>query len=641
MKFSLLSAEEIQLFRQRMNLILLGLAACLAVLVLRLAYLQVWQGSYYAEVATGNRIRVVPKEAPRGLVYDRTGELLAYNRPAFNINLILEDTPNVEQSLTNLAKVAEVRVADLRATAKVKRPVLKFKPIVLLHDVGRKVADLVDTYQEDLPGIAVEVESKRLYPNAFLTAHALGYVGVINAEQLVNLSLSQLFSGRIVGQAGIELEQNAALIGMDGGRQVEVDHVGRELRVMGKPVDPIPGTDLYLTLDLRLQRLVRTLMAGRVGVVIVMKPRTGEVLAMSSFPDYDPNSFVGGIDPRLWNELTRGEEKPLINKAVQGLYPPGSTFKMMVATAALDAGVIKEDTTFNCPGYYRMGREIRYCWKRSGHGNVNVREAIEQSCNVFFYNVGLALGVDRIRDYAIQFGLAQPTGIELESEKQGLIPSREWKQRVLKEKWYDGETLPVSIGQGYLSLTPIQLLNYVNVVANRGLWVRPTLLHHSVGPDGREGISASTLPRASRLLTIAPETFDIVREGMVYVVNRNGTGARARSRHFTIAGKSGTSQVVGRKTGKPLSPSENEDYLPHSLFVAFAPAEDPQVSVLVLVEHGEAGSRSAAPLVREILEYYSQNIEPLDRDVSGQRAADSPAEQFRRQLQSSFGDDAH
>lgn len=635
MKFSLLTAEEIQLFRQRMVLILGAFALCLGILVLRLWYLQVWDGGYYQEVATGNRIRVIPREAPRGLVYDRNGELMAYNRPAFNIQLIPEDTPSVDKSLRNLSKVAELPPIDLKEVTKNKRPAFKFKPIVVLKDVGRKTADLVDTYQDDLPGISVEVESKRLYPAAAQAAHLLGYVGVINEDQLQGLPVRSLFSGRIVGQAGIELVQNQALIGLDGGKQVEVDHVGRELRTMSRAVAPTPGQDLYLTIDMGLQRFARQAMGQDSGVVIVMKPRTGEVMAMVSLPDYDPNAFVGGITDKMWNQLMQSPDKPLINKAVQGLYPPGSTFKMMVAAAALDAKVIDENTTVFCPGYMRVGRDIRYCWKRGGHGNVNVRQAIERSCDVFFYQVGLMLGVDRIREYGQQFGMTQTTGIELESEKAGLLPSKEWKLKALKEKWYDGETLPVSIGQGYVVQTPMELINYVNVVANRGVWVKPTLIHHTTTPAGQEVVSANSLPRSTRLLTIAPETFDIVREGMEWVVNKEGTGARARSRNFDVAGKTGTSQVLGRKAGKVAE--VDEDFLPHAFFVGFAPAADPKVSILVLVEHGDSGGGKAAPIARQILEYYHKHVEPLDQVSENVNAQENnPAERFRRQLQDSF-----
>ena len=638
MRFSLLSGDEIQQFKQRMTLVVAALSICIAVLLIRLFYLQVFLGGYYEEVATGNRIRVVPREAPRGLIYDRGGELLAYNRPAFNIDLIAEDSPNLDRSLKNLARVSELPFEQLKETALLKRGP-RFKPVTLLKDVGRKTADLVDTYEEDLAGISVAVEAKRLYPTAALTSHVLGYVGAINEDQLEKVPARQIYSARIVGQAGIELMQNDALIGVDGGKQVEVNHVGRELRELSKAVNPIPGNDLYLSVDLRLQRELRRLLGDKQqGVALVMKPRTGEVLGMLSLPDYDPNAFVGGIAQQSWLDLTQSVEKPLVNKALQGVFPPGSTFKMLLALAALDAGLIDEESVFHCPGYFRVGRDVRYCWKHSGHGDVTVREAIEKSCNVFFYNVGLLLGVDRIHDYAAQFGFGQTTGIELENEKVGLVPTKEWKLRTLKEKWYDGETLPVAIGQGFVTVTPIQLLNYINTIANRGLWVQPTVIHHVTASDGREVVSADTLPRHTRLTPIAPKYFDLVQEAMTWVVNRAGTGGRAQSRLFTVAGKTGTSQVVGRKAGRAEERDANDERQPHSLFVGFAPADDPRVSVLVLVEHGKHGGATAAPIARQILEFYSKHIEALDRPASPDSRKAGPAEQFRKELHEAFPD---
>jgi len=635
MRYSLLTGDEIQQFKQRMAIIIGALGICIFILVLRLFYLQVFQGGYYEEVATGNRIRVVPKEAPRGLIYDRNGELLAYNRPAFNIDLIVEDTPNLDRSLRNLARIADMPYGPLKETTLAKRGP-RFKALTLLKDVGRKTADLVDTYEEDLPGISVAVEAKRLYPTAALAAHVLGYVGAINEDQLERLPARRVYSARIVGQAGIELMQNDALIGVDGGKQVEVNHVGRELRELSKAVNPIPGDDLYLSINLRLQREVRRLLGEKQGVAIVMKPRTGELLALLSLPDYDPNAFVGGIPQQSWLELTQSDDKPLVNKALQGVYPPGSTFKMMLALAALDAGLINEDTVFHCPGYFRVGRDVRYCWKHSGHGDLKVREAIEKSCNVFFYNVGLLLGVDRIRDYGVQFGFTQPTGVELENEKVGMLPSKEWKLKTYKEKWYDGETLPVSIGQGFVTVTPIQLLNYINTIANRGLWVKPTVIHQIVTADGREVLSAGSLPRHTRLMPIAPRYFDLVREAMTWVVNRAGTGGRAQSRLFTVAGKTGTSQVVGRKTGRVEEREAHDENQPHSLFVGFAPADDPRVSVLVLVEHGKHGGATAAPIARQILEFYSAHVEPLDQTTPEESRPLGPADRFRKELNDAF-----
>lgn len=641
MKFSLLTTEEIQLFKQRLVLIVGGLAFLLAILLFRLWFLQIINGAYYEEVAKGNRIRVVPQGAPRGIVYDRQGEILAFNRPAFDIQLIPEDTPDLGQSLSNLSQITGVPAERFQETVRAQRSGFKFKPITLLSDVGRKLADLAETYQEDLPGITVAIEPKRLYPSAFLTSHILGYVGVINEEQLSDLSINRLRSARIVGQSGIELVQNYALIGVDGGRQVEVDHVGRELKVLNRPVNPVPGMDIHLTLDLRLQRYVHGLMAGKKGVVIVSKPRTGEILSLVSFPDYDPNLFIGGIKDEKWEKMKKNPEHPLINKAVQGLYPPGSIFKLIVATAGLVTGAITPDTTVNCPGYFRINRELRYCWKRSGHGVVDLTEAIKVSCNVYFYQLGHLIGVDEIGRFARLFGFGRPTGIELESEKAGLVPSRAWKKRVIGEKWYDGETLPVSIGQGFLNVTPIQLLTAINVIANGGLWVQPTIMRKVVDPEGRTVLSEEDLPRNTRLLPVPLEQFDALRRGMVSSVNDKGTSSRARSRLFTIAGKTGTSEIIGRK-GKALSPDEEKELddslLPHALFVGFAPAEYPQISVLVLVENGRSGGRVAAPLGKKILEYYAKNIEPLDDllpHLKGGKTAESGL-RFRRSLQAAF-----
>ena len=642
MKHSLMTSEEILQMRGRLTLIAMGIGLLFLAVLLRLWYLQVLNGGYYEEVARGNRIRVIPQEAPRGIVYDRNGVILAFNRPAFNIQLIPEDTPDLSFTLANLSLVTKVPLKRLERSSKENRSPQKFRPTLLLKDIGRKSADLIDSYLEDLPGISVAIESKRLYPTAYLSSHVLGYVGAINESQLKKLPLRKLYSGRIVGQAGIEGILNETLIGYDGGKQVEVDNVGRELRVLGQPVKPQPGADITLTIDIRLQRYIRTLMAGKNGVVIVARPGTGEILSLSSFPDYDPNLFVGGIEDRQWYTLTQGKKHPLINKAVQGLYPPGSTFKMVVAAAGLDQGIIDEETTYNCPGYYRLNREISYCWLRSGHGDISIRDALAQSCNVFFYKLGLELGVDLISQYARMFGFGLPTGVELDSEKPGLLPSKEWKLKVLKEKWYIGETIPVAIGQGFLNATPIQLLNYINVIANRGLWVRPTVLKKIVGADGLELKALSALPRKEVQLPIAPEIFDIIREGMVRAVEGKGTGKRARSRRFRTAGKTGTSQVIGKAGARKTTGEEVEErFRPHALFVGFAPAHRPQVSLIVLVEHGGAGGTVAAPIAKKIFEFYAEEIEPFAPEEPPSvelpfEAGTGPGMEFSRRLAAAF-----
>ena len=637
MKFSLLSIEEIQSFRARLVVIGGVIGLVMATLLFRIWFLQIVDGAYYEEVAKGNRIRVIPQEAPRGIIYDRRGTILAYNRPAFNVQIIPEDTPDLVASLQNLSRLTGQPYAELHHIAQENRSRFKFKPVLLLEDIGRKMADLIDTYQEDLPGISVSVESKRLYPNAFITSHVVGYVGAIDKSQLKKLPLNRVRSGRIVGRAGIELVQNTMLIGLDGGRQIEVDHVGRELRVMGDPVNPIPGIDIYLTIDLRLQQFVKSLMIGKTGVVLVSRPRTGEILAISSIPDFDPNLFVGGIEEEAWQTITEGETKPLVNKATQGIYPPGSTFKMLVAAAGLGLGIIDRDTLYNCPGYFRVGRDIRYCWNRGGHGDINLVEALAQSCNVYFYQLGLEIGVDRLREYALMFGFGNPTGVELESEKAGNLPSKAWKKRVIGERWYDGETIHVAIGQGYLTVTPIQLLNYVNTLANRGVWVQPTLIHRVITPEGVVLVSGDQLPRRTRLLPIPLEGLETIVEGMTLAVNeKRGTAKRARSERFIIAGKTGTSQVVGRRTRNRNEDKEDKSLLPHSIFVAFAPVANPQVSVLVLVEHGKSGGQVAAPMAKRVMEYYFAEIEPVQNPDQPETALEGSRLGFRDVLSAAF-----
>jgi penicillin-binding protein 2 len=402
----------------------------------------------------------------------------------------------------------------------------------------------------------------------------------------------------------------------------------------------VPGGDLYLSIDLELQQYIKTLMSGQSGTIVVMRTRTGEVLAMTSFPDFDPNLFVGRIDESTWDKVVRGEKETLINKAIQGQYAPGSTFKMLIALAGLDLGIIKRESTYFCPGYHRVGRDTRYCWKRSGHGELNVEQALTQSCNVFFYQLGLEVGVDQIERYARMFGFGEATGLELDSEKNGLVPSRAWKERVMKERWYHGETMHLAIGQGFLTVTPIQLLTYANAIANRGVWVRPTMLSRSaLGTPA--AASDPTLLAHTRMLPISQENFDIVRQGMIGVVNgERGTAHRARSRVVEIAGKTGTSQVVGHH-GSEEALEEAEALQPHSFFVAYAPSNDPEISVLVLVEHGKSGGEAAAPIAKKVVEYYFQEVRAREnlppRHQPELQARSLTGHPFTRRLNRAFG----
>jgi penicillin-binding protein 2 len=624
-RFKTIDPQELGQFRVRVYIISAVIVIVFSLLATRLWYLQILNGETYADYAKGNRIRLIPEPGLRGVIYDRNNQVLAENRPAYQLQLIREDTPDLEKTLRNVERALGIPYTALKKKVQDHRSWAKFRPIVLDEDMDYLKAMLVETYSDDFPGISVVVQSRRFYPNRRAAAHVLGYVG-LSDDEVSTLESDRRMSSMTVGKAGVELIQNESMIGRDGGRQIEVDHLGREMKILGKPVPSRPGQDVWLTVDIRLQRAVDEAMEGKEGAVVVMNPRTGEILAMASYPAFDPNAFAGGIDVRSWKALLENPDHPLENKSIQGVYPPGSIFKLVTAYTGLARGEINASTRHFCDGnYFVKGRTTPFrCWKKGGHGSVDVVEAIQHSCNVFFYNVGTGVGVDRIYETSRLFGLGQLTQLGLPSEKMGLVPSSDWKERQFGERWYAGETPSLSIGQGYLSLTPLQVLNMVNVVANGGTWHRPRLL-----------IKA---PAESKDLGLNPEYLRLIREGMVAVVNApGGTAGKVRLENFTVAGKTATSQVISRETLESLEEEEQEskDYQNHAWFAAFAPAEDPEISMIVLVEHGGGGSRAAAPVAREILEYYLNNIREARQNASTLRS-DAPLEVGIMDLEDDF-----
>ncbi|MBF0236574.1 MAG: penicillin-binding protein 2 [SAR324 cluster bacterium] len=619
-----LQAEEIQLFRNRAIVIGIIIALLFSLLASRLWFLQVLNGSRYAEFAKGNRIRLIPQAAPRGVLYDRNGVALAYNRPAYQLQLIREDTPDLELTLRNLSESLKIPYASLRKKVEEKQNQARFKPIILDEDLDHKRALLVETYQEDFPGVSVVVQSRRYYPNNKIASHILGYVGIRDEKQEENMPANKRTSGMFVGKSGVELVKNETLIGTDGGKQIEVDHVGRELKILNRPVNPIPGEDAYLSIDIEMQQLVDDTMKGKSGAVIVMDLKSGELLAMGSFPGFNPNLFAAGISRRNWNRMINNPDNPLENKVIQGQYPPGSAFKVITAYAGLDQKVINEHSTYTCNGfYYIKGRQTPFkCWrwKLGGHGTVNLKDAIKGSCNVYFYHVAQELGIEKLHDYATKFKLGNTIGLRLPHEKEGIIPNEEWKLRVHGERWYAGETPPIGIGQGYLLVTPLQMMNVVNIIANNGIWIPPKLiLDQENGPQPQS-------------LEFNPNYLALIREGMEAAVNEVGGTARvSRFSNFRIAGKTATVQVIGHTNmSKKLEESEEieEIYQNHAWFIAFGPVEDPQIGVTVLVEHGGAGSSGAGPIARKIFEFYINH--------RYHQTASTPASPFKDRLQAAF-----
>ena len=436
-------------------------------------------------------------------------------------------------------------------------------------------------------------------------------------SQLKKLPANKVKSAKIVGQDGIEAVYNRHLIGTDGGKQVEVNNTGKEIKTFPNQIDPIPGNDVILSIDSDLQKKVEEIMRDKKGAAVVMNPHNGEILAMVSQPAFDPNEFSQGLSYDRWQELQKDPDHILNNKCIQGGYSPGSTFKMVVAAAALETGLIKPETEIMCEGRFRLNRTWMHCWKRSGHGKLNVVQAIENSCNVFFYKIAMELGIDKIKEYANRFGLGEKSGIDLLNESSGLVPDRKWKLKRFKKEWLKGETPNIAIGQGYISVTPIQLVSYINIIANGGTFVTPRIVKQMVnnnlenGEGSTGGLQFLETDIKKHIADIKPETLKILRQGMeANVLGENGTGARAKSRLVNIAGKTGTTQVISFKTREKIKKETgglDEKYFNHSWFVCFAPAERPMISAVVMIEHGEAGKYSAQ-LSKKIIEYYFTNI---------------------------------
>jgi penicillin-binding protein 2 len=574
-----------------------------ALLVARLWFLQVVEGSQMRLLSENNRIRLWRVPATRGLVYDRHGALLIDNRPSFDIVLVPEDARDRAGTLSNLARYLEEDRSELdtRIRAPSRRP--PYAGIVVDSDVEWRDVVALETHQLDLPGVSIQVRPRRFYPRGPLAAHLLGYVGEVSERELADRDEeTELRAGDYVGKAGLERVWDEELRGVVGGQQVEVDALGRRVRVI-QEVPDVAGDTLVLTLDADLQDAAGQAMGERRGSCVALDPRNGEVLAMVSRPDYDPNLFARGIRHAEWQGLIGDEWRPLTNRAVQGQYAPGSIFKVAVAAGLLDSGVVTPSTGYTCRGGTQLGNRLFRCWKRGGHGYVNLHRAIVQSCDVFFYQAGQRLGVDGIAEYAQRFGLGAPTGIGISTEASGLIPTRAWKQRRFGAPWYPGETLPVAIGQGYVTVTPLQMASMVAVIANGGVHYRPHYVRRLEAPDGT--VRREIRPDVMGYANISPDDLAAVRRGMRDVVMApGGTGRNGQVPGIEVAGKTGTAQVVRLKAGSRGNdgPERTRD---HAWFIAFAPVEEPEIAVACLAEHaGGGGGAIAAPIVSKILSHY-------------------------------------
>jgi len=561
------------------------------ILTIKLWDLQIMKGSEMRKLSEQNRIRIKKVVAPRGVIFDKAGRIMADTRPSFNMYVTPEDIKDFNQTVDGLAKLINIDREEIIDKMKISSSFPPSFPVKIKSDISMDEVAKVEAHRIYLPGVTIQIEPKRNYPYGKMIAHMLGYVSEISDEELKNKELKSYSPGDNIGRYGLERAYETFLRGKDGEKRVEVDAMGREVRTL-EIIEPIPGNNLYLNVNLDIQLAVEKAFENKKGGCIAVETKTGAVLALVSRPSFDPNKFASGITKEDWKAITTDKLHPLQNRVTQGRYPPGSTFKIVSALKVLEEGIINERTSFSCRGGFPFGNRVFKCWKKGGHGSVSVHRGIVESCDVFFYNVGLKLGVDRIHEMSEAIGLGKITGIDLPGEKNGLVPSTAWKQKTYGQPWYEGETVSVSIGQGAVWLSPIQLVQLSTFVANEGVTFKPQIVNRIVSTEGKTIKTFEPVMNANAKLK--KEVFKIVKEGMRGVVNeQSGTAHGSHLQNISMGGKTGTAQSVGEK-GKNLGD--------HAWFIAFAPVDDPAVSISVLVEYGGHGSSAAAPVAKLIAE---------------------------------------
>jgi penicillin-binding protein 2 len=600
--------QEQRLFLVRVIIILVMLLLLFGLLAARLTYLQVVSYSHFTTLSQNNRVRLEAVPPPRGLIYDRNGVVLAENRPSYQLEVTLEQVADLEATLDALAEfipMEEFEIARFRRELRGKRP---FQAVPLKLNLSDEEVAVFAINRHRFPGVDIQARLARHYPLGEEFAHVVGYVGRIDERELARLDRRNYSGTTHIGKIGVERYYEDLLHGQVGHQQVEVNAQGRVLRVLER-VSPVPGQDLVLTLDAGLQAAAREALDGRNGAIVVLDPTTGEVLAMVSKPGFDPNLFVHGIPAPVFNALREDRYQPLFNRALSGQYPPGSTLKPIIGLAGLENDVITAGRTMYARGYYMLPNDDRRYrdWRREGHGLVNLDKAIAQSSDVYFYDLGYRLGIDRMSPFLGMFGLGERTGIDTTGERPGLLPSREWKRATQNMPWFPGETLITAIGQGYMLTTPLQLATVTGTLAMRGERMRPHVLRGIIDPQTgdlqlREPVSDPPV----RLRDAAH--WDQVLQPMVNTVHRpNGTAywSTGRGMAYVMAGKTGTSQVFGLADDEEYDEEEVAKHLrDHALFIGFAPAEAPRIAVAVIAEHGGSGGRIAAPIARKVMDYY-------------------------------------
>jgi penicillin-binding protein 2 len=594
--------EDVSLVLKRAQRLIVVLEA---VFILLFAYywkVQILDFNKYWKLSESNRMREVILQAPRGLITDRKGILVAKNIAAFKTSIIRENSRDMARSTKDISRLLGLEESVLRERMGKYSALPEFRPLVVKDNLTIEEVAQIDARRLEFPELIIETEPKRFYPFGSFASHVLGYMQEISGDEVKARQYKSRRLGDIVGKMGIESAYESLLAGENGRVFDIVDNLGRKKGEIDR-VEPRPSPNLKLTLDFDLQKKAEELLNGREGAIVVLDVKTGGILALASYPTYEPNKFINRFSPEEWQGLIADPAHPLENRAIRGLYAPGSIFKLCMGIAAIDSGVIDERTSFYCAGAIQIYGATRNCWNAAGHGSLVLDGAIQNSCNIFFYNLGKRMDIDDIARYARKLGYGARTGVDLPGEKEGLVPSVEWKKKARNLEWYPGETISVAIGQGPLLVTPLQIAAHTAFIARRG---RYKVFPHVVGPDSTPYWRLWTQRNEGFLPTITDikrSSFEKVILGMWESVNKGGTGQGALVDGFEICGKTGSTQTMSTESAEKLA-AKNIQVKPHSWFSGFAPREDPEIAVTVLVEFGGMGGATAAPLAKELFSLY-------------------------------------
>lgn len=576
----------------------------LLLLLTRMLYLQVLNHEHFTTLSLDNRVKLEPRPPTRGLIYDSHGTILAQNLPAYSLDIIPEKTPDIDATIQALSEIIPINEDDRKRFKRLRQQRRRFDSIPIRVRLSDEEVARFAVNQHRFPGVDVQAKLLRDYPLQEQTAHVLGYVGRINKQELQRINASNYSGTSHIGKNGVEKTYENQLHGSVGLQQVEVNAKGRVLRVLENQ-PPQPGENLHLFLDMDLQAAAMEALKDYNGAVAAIDTRTGGVLALVSKPGYDPNLFVEGISSKDYKALRDSLDKPLFNRAIRGQYPPGSTVKPFIGLAGLEMGVVSFSQQTYCPGFYQLpGHDHKYRdWKKTGHGQMAMEDAIIQSCDVYYYELARTLGIDRLHNFLTTLGFGSRSGIDLTGERSGLLPSREWKRKARREPWYPGETLITGIGQGYFLTTPLQLATATATLANRGQRIRPRMVKSIDLPDGTR---EATRMESTQLSQVDPEHWEQIIHAMQQVVEGlRGTARRIRSDHYSIAGKTGTAQVFTIKQDEEYDEATVEKHKrDHALFIAFAPVDEPRIAIAVIVENGGHGGSVAAPIARKVMDRY-------------------------------------